>query len=293
MNLPKQFNQSELIANFNRCAKDYHQYAEIQQEINRRLLEHLDLMRLQPNIILELGAATGYGIKLLKQRYREATVIGVDFAEQMLLQLRKQAGWFKKPIVVNADIANLPFSPQSIDLIVMNLTLAWCDDLNQIFPQIRRLLKPEGVLLFSTFGPDTLREIRQSWQEVDADQHVHEFIDMHDIGDLLVQAKFLDPVMDMEYLILHYERLENLWRDLKKTGMHNRRQDRMQGLLGKEKFQHFVQQYQSLKTSDNIFPATLEIIYGHAWGNAITADATLDENGEVLIPLTQIPIRKK
>ncbi len=293
MNSPKQFNKSELIANFNRCAREYDQFAEIQHEINRRLLEHLDLMRLQPSVILELGTATGYGIKLLKQRYRDATVIGVDFAEQMLLMQRKQAGWFKKPVLVNADIANLPFLPQSVDLIVINLTLAWCDDLKQIFPQIRRLLKPEGVLLFATFGPDTLREIRQSWQDINTSLHVHEFIDMHDIGDLLVQAKFLDPVMEMEFLTLHYDRLENLWRDLQKTGMRNLRQDRSQGLLGKEKFRQFLRQYQTLKKTEDFFPVTLEIIYGHAWGNAITADATLDENGEVLIPLTQIPVMKK
>lgn len=293
MNKPKQFKHSELVANFNRIAKGYDKFAVVQQEINQRLLDHLDLMRLQPQTILEIGAATGYGVKLLKQRYPKATIIAVDIAEQMLRESQKRVGWFKKMLCVNADMAKLPFLPYSIDLIVINLSLAWCDDLNQIFPEIRRLLKPEGVLLFSTFGPDSLREIRQSWQPSDTYPHVHEFMDMHDMGDLLVQAKFLDPVMEMEYLTFHYDQLENLWRDLKKTGLRNLRQDRMQGLLGRKKYQQFLQQYENCKTSEGFFPATYEIIYGHAWGNVVTADAVLNEKGEVVIPLRSIPRRLK
>lgn len=278
---------------FGRIARNYQKMAVVPQEINRRLLAHLDYMRLQPEVILELGAATGYGMKLLRQRYPAATIVAVDSTQVMLTTLRKKAGWFRRPMTVCADIVSLPFLPQSVDLIVANLTLNYCANLADLLVDMRRLLKPDGLLVFSLLGVDSFKEFKQAWAAVDSQQHVENFVDMHDIGDLLVQAKFLDPVMEMEHLTLTYSNLTALWQELKNTGATYCVKDVAKGLLGKSKFKQFLLAYEKFKQADGRYPLTLEIIYGHAWGNSITADAVLNESGEVMIPFAPIPINKK
>ena len=191
-----------------------------------RLLERLDYVRLQPQLILDLGSGTGFCTAALSRRYKKARVMALDIAPSMLQQARNKLSRMEKFFnnrqrFVCADADYLPLKDQSVDLVVSNLTLQWCPDLDQTFAEIRRVLKPDGLFMFSTLGPDTLKELRRSWQSVDANIHVHTFIDMHDVGDALLRTQFADPVMDMETITMTYKDARTLMHDLKSLGAHN------------------------------------------------------------------------
>jgi malonyl-CoA O-methyltransferase len=170
-------------------------------------------------------------------------------------------------------------------MLFSNLTLQWCGDLQQTFAEFRRVLKPGGLLLFTTLGPDTLKELRESWRQVDGAVHVNEFIDMHDIGDALVQTKFGDPVMDMEYLTLTYTDSLDLMRDLKVLGAHNVNPGRSSGLTGKGRIKAVQAAYEQFR-NDGVLPATYEVIYGHAWRPE--QDVQMTKGGTVHIPIDQL-----
>jgi malonyl-CoA O-methyltransferase len=145
-----------------------------------------------------------------------------------------------------------------------NLALQWVNDPDQAFGEFNRVLAPGGLLMFSTFGPDTLKELRAAFATVDQHTHVSRFIDLHDIGDILVKRGFADPVMDMEPFTLTYSDVRALMRDLKAIGAHNVTQTRPPGLTGKSRLAAVTQAYEPLRR-DGKLPATFEVVYGHAW----------------------------
>ena len=165
-----------------------------------------------------------------------------------------------------------------MDLIISGLTLQWCQDLPKVFKEFRRVLAPGGLLLFSSFGPETLTELRQSWAAVDELAHVNAFADMHDVGDALMQSGFLDPVMDMEMLTVTYNDVKTVMRDLKQIGAHNVMQGRSHNITGKSKLQKMIESYEQFRL-DGLLPVTHEIVYGHAW----TPEAQNKEN-TVVVP---------
>jgi malonyl-CoA O-methyltransferase len=158
----------------------------------------------------------------------------------------------------------LPFAAGAVDMVWSNLALQWMNDTQQAFAEIHRVLAPGGLLMFSTFGPDTLKELRSAWQRVDRYTHVSRFVDMHDIGDLLVGCGFADPVMDMEPFTLTYDNVHALMRDLKAIGARNATTERPQGLAGKSRIIALAREYEALRR-DGKLPATFEVVYGHAW----------------------------
>lgn len=283
--------KKNIIQNFNRRVASADTTTSLTQEMGRRLFERLDFMRLQPKNILDLGAGLGYFSKLLEKRYRKATIFAVDFAEnRMQFARKKNQRWFGREKFLCADADYLPFQKNSFDLVFANLLLPWCQNSQQTLQQIQRVLKPEGLLLFSTLGPDTLQELRKSWQQVDNYSHVNTFVDMHHIGDQLVQVNLADPVMDMEYLTFTYKNLPTLFQDLKMVGMSNISENRLRGLMGKQHWQKFLEQYQLLASqrSDGLFPATFEVVYGHAWGSNVISNQIDVATGEVRISLNDI-----
>jgi malonyl-CoA O-methyltransferase len=259
----------------------------IAQEIGQRLFDRLDFIRLQPKTILDLGAGFGDFSQLLKKRFPKADIFTVDLVENRVRFVRKkQSTWFKRhPHFICADVEELPFADNSFDFIFSNLTLPWCRDLPKVFLQAQKILKPEGLFLFSTLGPDTLKELRQSWHySVDTKEQFAAdfFIDMHHLGDLLVQTQFADPVMDMEQILFTYRDLKTLFADLKNLDMHLLGEKTSQGLIGKTRWKKFLTQYKNFQTNE-LFPVNFEVIYGHAW------KVLLEENtGEVSIPLSSI-----
>lgn len=284
------FNQEDLIKNLKKAALTYEQSAVVEQEVAQRLCERLDYMKIQPKIILELGAGTGICTRLLEKRYPRAKLFAVDLSLDMLRQAQKHKKWLSRTRLINADAHALPLPRKSVDMVVSNLMLPWCPNISQIFMEVRQVLKPEGLLLFSSFGPDTYKELRQSWQVVDDYPYVHPFIDMHDIGDALLHSQFLDPVMDMEILTMKYQDIYRFFHDQQHKGSTNILKERRKTLTGKQRFRQFLAAYEELRDQEGLWPVTYEIIYGHAWApKQVLAKA--DEMGVASIKATDI-IRK-
>lgn len=249
---------------FELAAAGYDQAAVLQKEVGQRLLERLDLMKMQPSRVLDLGAGTGQCLPGLFERYAKAEVVALDIAFPMLGHARKKGRWLRRPRCVCADAEKLPFTDNSFDLVFSNLMLQWCVDLQSTFQELQRILRPGGLLLFSSFGPDTLRELRESWQSVDAFSHVNAFVDMHDVGDALVSARFTDAVMDVERVTLTYPDVLKLMRELKQIGAHNVTGGRPRGLTGKANMHRVIAFYERFRR-DGVLPASYEIVNGHAW----------------------------
>lgn len=252
---------------FDRAAGDYDEHAVLQREVCSRLLERLDLTVIDPRTILDLAAGTGQGAAALADRYRRARVLPVDLSEAMLGRAR-QHGRFLRPLrPVCADMASLPFATDSVDLVFSSLGLQWIDDLDAVFREVRRVLSPQGLFLFTTFGPDTLKELRAAWAAVDERSHVNVFADMHNVGDGLVRAGLAEPVMDVEHFTLTYETADDLMRDIKRIGAHNVTSNRPRGLTGRRRLQRFRDAYEDFRTEGRL-PATYEVVYGTVWAPA-------------------------
>lgn len=255
---------------FSRAAKGYDASAVLQREVCTRMLERLEYIKLKPACLLDAGSGTGWGGRQLAEKYPAAQVISLDIAMGMLQAAQSQSSWWKKLIGGNrimpvcADVEALPLAANSVELVWSNMALQWCNDLPATFVELHRVLKVEGLLMFSTFGPDTLKELRLAFRGVDDHNHLNRFADLHDIGDMLVQAGFAEPVMDMEYMTLTYNDVRAVLQDLKAIGAHNATQGRAQGLMGKSAFGRFLENYEKLRR-DGKLPATYEVIYGHAW----------------------------
>lgn len=280
-------NKKDIIKSFNNASESYDDAAFFQKEIATRLFDRLQLIRIAPKYILDLGAGTGFSTRFLEQHYRSAKIIGLDFAEQMLLKAKKHKRWFDRKTFICADADLLPFANDSFDLVFSNLMLQWSQDSEHTMAEIHRVLKPNGLLLFSSLGRDTLFELRETWAKIDTEIHVHSFHDMHFLGDILQQLKFKDAVVDMEFVTVTYNDLRKILLDLKNIGAHNVAKDRSKGLTGKQKFERFAMLYEKLRNAEGLLPLTYEVIYGHAWG---TEKKTLVKK-EIEIPLSTIKKR--
>ena len=249
---------------FEQAAAGYDQVAVLQQEIARRLLERLDYVKISPGVVLDAGAGTGVAAESLLKRYPRARVIALDFALGMLERTRRRGTWLRRPVCVCADAETLPLASGSVDLLFSSATLQWCNDLEGTFREFLRVLRPGGLLMFTTFGPDTLRELRSAWSRADGYAHVSTFLDMHDIGDALVRNRFADPVMDVERLTLTYESVPALMQDLKTLGAHNVTTGRSRGLTGPHRFKRMIEAYETFRREGRL-PASYEVVHGHAW----------------------------
>src|SRR5262245_38037778 len=183
---------------FDRASARYDEAAALQERVRGELLSRLDELKVAPQSILDLGAGTGHGARALKCRYPRAMVVAVDIAPGMLDRARRQSRWLRRFERVRADAYTLPFVDGAFDLVFSNLMLQWCDDLDAVFGEIARVLKPGGLLVFSTFGPDTLVELRDAWNSSgDARNHVNHFFDAHALGSALMHARLAEPVLDV------------------------------------------------------------------------------------------------
>lgn len=254
---------------FDRAAKTYDAAAVLHTEVRENLLQRLQLTTLEPRVVLDAGAGTGHASRSLKRRYPKARVIALDSSRKMLLEAKRQQSWLRPFDRVCADAELVPLADGSVDLIVSNLMLQWCNP-DAVFAEFRRVLAPHGLLSFSAFGPDTLRELRAAWKQVDSHSHVHQFIDMHDLGDALVRGGFAAPVLDVERFTLQYLDVRKVAADLKATGAHNATAGRAKGLTGARKFAAMQAAYESFR-QDGRLPATFEVVFAHAWVPAQSA----------------------
>ena len=284
------FNQADVRRAFDRAAERYEQFAVLQNEVCKRLLEKLDIVKINPEFILDAGAGTGKAIPALFERYKKAQVVALDLSEKMLGKSGQQGGFFRAPHLVCADIERLPFADDTFDLVFSSLSMQWCNDLNAALLEAKRVLKPGGLFVFSTFGPDTLKELRYSWNKVDDINHVNQFIDMHDIGDALLQDGYAEPVMEAEVMTVTYDTVDEIMHDLKAIGANvtatNSQGKRFnKGLTGKSVLQTVRQAYESFR-NDDVLPATYEIVYGHAW-KPVLSDKKSQSSNQQFVDITR------
>ena len=276
---------TEICNTFNKSASDYERFAKVQLEIGQRLFNRLDYLNIKPKRILDLGCGPGYFSKQLAAKYPKAQIVGLDLALDMLLQSKNKQGLFKKWSLINADMRHLPFESGTFDLVFANQVLHWANPMMPALREVNRVMAVNACLMFTTLGPSTFKEILSSWSGVNSHAHINDFPDMHDVGDWLMAEYFLNPVMDMESISLHYESLTQLIRALKSQGVKNINKNRNPGLTSKSSWKKFEENYEGFKTEKGKYPLSYEVVYGHAW----KGERTRQDNGvESFIPISQI-----
>ncbi len=274
---------------FASAASRYEKTAVLQKEIAARVLERAQSLKTKPKHIVDVGCGTGYLTRLLQKQYPRAQFLGIDLADGMLQQAKSaEKAWFNKAAYLRADSRQLPLADKSVDLLVSNLMLQWCPDYPKALSEFARVLHPEGYLLLTTFGPETLYELRESWTHVDSYAHVNQFTDMHELGDVCVAAGLQDSVLDIDRITLTHPDIYSVMRHLKHIGANHVRGERPQGLYGKDKFATLAQAYEQYR-QDGVLPATYEVIYVYARGASLAKlGAQAQQEGEVKIPVDAI-----
>jgi malonyl-CoA O-methyltransferase len=292
---------------FSAASGSYDSAARLQAMVRTELLERLPNFKVTPRRVLDLGAGTGHATLELKRRYRDALVVGMDLAPGMLREAGQRLGWRERWLGgrlagrrgsrferVAGDAYRLPLADHSIDLVFSSLMLQWCDDLDAALAEIHRVLQPGGLLLFSSFGPATLQELRAAWAAVDDAPHVNRFLDMHDVGNALMQAGLDQPVLDTDTHELQYDTPLELMRDLQRIGANNVAAGRRRGLTGRRALAAMTSRYETFRR-DGALPATYEVVYGVAWA-AARANASLSAAGrdadEHVVPLSALGRRR-
>ena len=303
------FDTRQVRRAFSRSARSYDAVAQLQRLAEARLLESLDywddpaLGRSPPQVVLDLGCGTGHASGLLQQRWPKAQVVSMDLALPMLRQARAATiprlpglglpnPLARRPQLVCADARALPLAEGSVDILFSNLCLQWVEDLGVVLNGFRRVLKPHGLLLFSTFGPETLWELRDAFAQADAAPHVSPFVDTAGVGDALVNAGFFQPVVDRDEETTVYPDLAALMRELRARGATTALASRRATLTGRGRFAAAATAYEAHRFDAGL-PATWEIISAMAWAPA--PGAPIRESGMDLaaVPVSRIPIRRR
>lgn len=300
------FDARQVRRAFSRSAASYEAAAGLQHAVEARLLESLDylddpaLQRAPPRRVLDLGSGTGRASRAMQARWPKAEVVSLDLALPMLREGRAAArpgGWLanpfaRRPLPVCADARALPLADASVDVLFSNLCLQWVEDLDAVLAGFRRVLKPHGLLLFSTFGPATLWELREAFARADALPHVSPFADIAGVGDALVRAGFHQPVLDREDERTHYQDLPSLMRELRAIGATNALASRRHTLTGRTRFRVAAEAYEAHREARGL-PASWEILSAMAW--APEAGTPIREGGVdvTAVPLSRIPIRRR
>lgn len=271
MNIPARDNQisddvrvdKRLVGlSFGRAARDYDAVARLQRAVADTLLPVLP-RDVAPGVIVDVGAGTGYCTRRLAGLYPAASLTALDLAHGMLLRLRERAG--PRLTLVCGDAENLPLRSGSVDVVFSSLAIQWCQDAAAAFGEFARVLRPGGTLAFSTFGPATLVELRESWARVDGYRHVLEFTAPAELSAGLQGAGFRVVALRSEEKVLSYPSVDALMRELKGLGARNMAAGRPRHLTGKKAMRDMMGVYESRNGSGGgQIPATFQIIYGLA-----------------------------
>jgi malonyl-CoA O-methyltransferase len=272
--------------NHDRASAGYDAAAVLAGHLREAMIARLEWIAFIPECVLDLGCGTGHGAAALAVRWPRARVIALDAAARMLAEARRLAPgahieW------LHAEAEAVPLPEASVDLVFSNLMLPWCEDIDAVFAEAARILKPRGLFTFTTLGPDTLGELRAAWRAADGAAHVHPFTDMHDLGDGLVRAGFAEPVLDVSRYTLTYPHVAALMRDLKATGSQNATSERSRGLTGRGRIEAMTEAYEPFR-ADGVLPASVEAVFGQAWG-ALERGA---QDGEISFPVSRIGRRE-
>ena len=289
---------------FSRAAAGYCSAAHLQRTVEARLLEMLDyrddpaLQREPPQVVVDLGCGPGRATAAMHKCWPKAQVLALDLALPMLRETRSSSKrginpFARRPQPLCADARALPLAENSVDVLFSSLCLQWVEDLDAVFAGFRRALKPQGLLLLSTFGLDTLWELREAFARADEAPHVSPFADIANIGDALVRAGFHQPVLEREVETTAYPDLAALMRELRAIGATNALSARRHTLTGRARFAAAERAYEPLRRENGSLPATWETITAMAW--APDAGAPIREGGfdVARFPANAIPIRKR
>jgi malonyl-CoA O-methyltransferase len=249
------------------------------------LLERLQFFKLEPRVIVDLGCGAGAASVQLRRRYPLAQVLAVDSAFAMARAARRSQRFWRRFDCLCADARALPLAAHSVDLVYSNLMLQWCDAPATLFAQVQQVLRPGGLMLFSTLGPETLRELRAAWASADQASHVSAFADMPRLAAAMSHAGLSEPVMDREILHTHYPDVRALMNELRGYGARHAADDRRRTLTGRTRLHQMIKAYESQRTDAGI-PASWEVIYGAGFAGSAPAAA-----GEFAVPLGAIRAR--
>ena len=266
---------------FDRAASRFDAACFVHDETRRRLLERVDFVRLEPQVVVDLGCATGQAAAALAARYPAARVLALDSSRGMLAAAAASAA--PRVEVVGGDAEQLPLRSHSVDIVFANLVLPWCRP-NRLFAEAARVLRPDGALLFATLGPDTLAEVRRAFGAVDERIHVHAAFDMHDLGDVAIAEGLAEPVLDVDRLEVTYADVGALLRDLRAVGAVSAAGGRRRTLTGRERWRGFARSL--LPASGGRFAVTVELILGQAWGRG--PRQTSGPSGEIRVPVERV-----
>jgi malonyl-CoA O-methyltransferase len=252
-----------LRTDFSRSASRYDEAAVLSRESGQRMAERLDLVKLEPRRIADVGCATGDGLRELQQRYPKAQALAIDYARPMLVQVRSRNSFWQRlrgqsPLLVNGDVNALPLAGDSLGLVWSNLMLQWLDDPLPALKELHRVLEVDGLLMFATLGPDTIKELRAAAAKVGAGDTARRFVDMHDLGDMLVGAGFADPVMDMELIRFSYRNPRQFLADQRHLGVRD-------ALLGTNSWRDWRRMFAAATDADGALELSIELVFGHAW----------------------------
>jgi malonyl-CoA O-methyltransferase len=270
---------------FARAATTFGAACFVHDWTRERLLERLPLLRVDPKVIVDVGCATGKGAVALARHFPAARVLALDTSVEMLSAV--ESGHGERLERIAGDAERTPLATQAASLLLANLVLPWCRP-EPFFREAARVLSPHGVLMFATFGPDTLREVRRAWASVDGEIHVHAAFDMHDLGDCAAAAGLAEPVLDVERITLRYRDVRDLVRDLRACGAVNTAAGRRNALTGPKRWRAFAEALEAGRRGER-FDVTVEVIFGQAFGGRTRARA----GGEVVVPVTRLTRRSR
>ena len=291
-----QLDRHAVLRSFNRASRQYDAAAQLQARVNAELVARLQYFRLEPRQILDLGCGTGRGAVALRRRFPRAHITAVDSAVAMAQEARRRQRFWRRFACVCADAGALPFAAQSVDLVFSNLMLQWCDDPPALFAQVQRVLRAGGLFLFSSFGPETLQEVRSAWSSADDHSHVSAFADMPQLGAAMGRAGLAEPVMDRELQRTYYPDVQALMMELRTIGARHAAADRRRTLTGPGRVRAMLEAYESMRTPAGI-PASWEVIYGAAFaGHSANSGGDSNANneaGETVVPLSAVRWRAR
>ena len=278
-----------------RASTGYTAAAQLPARVAAELLERLQFFRLKPRVIIDLGCGTGVGAAALRRRFPRARVVAVDLALGMTRQARRGQRFWRRFDCLCADACALPLKAQSVDLVFSNLMVHSCDDPAALFTQVQRVLRPGGLLLFSSLGPDTLHELRSAWAAADTQSHVSAFADMSQLGAAISHAGLAEPVIDREIQLRHHPKVRALMDELRASGASHAAADRRRGLTGPGRMRLMVDAYELHRTPAGL-PASWEVIYGAAFagtGHTGRPGPGSDRSaGETAVPVSAVRPRR-
>lgn len=277
---------------FDRASRSYDATARLQAEVRGELLARLPFFKLSPRMVVDIGAGTGAAAVELKRRFPRAEVVALDLAPGMLAQVKRRSRPWRRLRGVCADARALPLAAQSVDLIFSSLMLQWCDPPLAALAEWQRVLRPGGLALFSSFGPETLAELRLAWAEVDRGAHVSEFVPAPLLAAAAQQAGLAEPVLDTETLVRHVTDARSLMRELKDIGAQNARLERARGLTSPARLRALEVAYDRHRDARGL-PVSWEVIYGAAFADGGARHAPVSPRGETVIPLASLRRRSR